>query len=336
MKKQAKRYAVAIVTAAVLVITVSAIAQNQSSGRVQHRVSSPKSLADMVDAVRNCIVRVEVSFPTATSTGTGFLINTDGVVVTARHVIYPRGISQPPTKIKVEIRMPTINSEHIKMIASWNVFPSNVVAVDEAHDIAVLKPTQNSPFPEIRVLHSPPQNITVKPSLGTLDPRQLRDGEPVFTSGYPLELPILITTSGFMASSDPMKFEPSTPHQILDIYWADMQANPGNSGGPLFSLASGNVIGMVVADKLTPVVFADSSTPGQGVTETPNGTISVHPLAANSGITVILPAHYIVELLQSNGIRYEVKRSLSACAPQTLWAAFNRAALGFLGYCTVA
>jgi hypothetical protein len=69
-----------------------------------------------------------------------------------------------------------------------------VVAVDEAHDIAVLKPTQNSPFPEIRVLHSPTQNITVKPSLGTLDPRQLRDGEPVFTSGYPLELPILITT----------------------------------------------------------------------------------------------------------------------------------------------
>ena len=300
--------------AAVLIITVGAIAQSQSQSqsprRVQHTAPSPKGLADMVDANRNCIVRVVVNFPTVTSTGTGFMVNTDGVVVTARHVIYPPGVSQPPGKITAEIRVPTINTARLKLLASWSDFPSDVVAVDEAHDIAVLKPT-HSPFPEIKVLTNlvnPTQNITVKPSLGILDPRQLRDGEPVFTSGYPLALPILITTSGFMASSDPMEFEQST-RQIKDTYWADMKVNPGNSGGPFFSLASGNVIGMVVAFRPAPVVFADSGAQGQGVIPTPNGTMSVHPLVSNSGITVILPAHYIVELLRSNGIRYEVRKS---------------------------
>jgi putative serine protease PepD len=286
------------VTAAVLAITVVAIAQKQ------HSVPPTKSLADMVDTVRNCVVRVEVNFPTGTSIGTGFLINTDGLVVTARHVIYPPGMAQPPSKIRAEIRVPTINSAQIKIVASWNDFTSNVIAVDEAHDIAILKPT-HSPFPEIGVLRTPTQHITVKPSLAILDPHELRDGEPVFTSGYPLDLPILITTSGFMASSDAMEFDyPSG--QIQDIYWADMQANPGNSGGPFFSLVSGHVIGMVVAYRSTPVTFADSGQQGQGATQKPDGTISIHPLVSNSGITIILPAHYIVELLRSNGLRYEV------------------------------
>jgi S1-C subfamily serine protease len=249
---------------------------------------------------------VEVTFPTGTSTGTGFLINTDGVVVTARHVIYPPGVTQPPSEIKVEIRMPTVNTERIKIIASWSDFTSNLIAVDESHDIAVLKPT-HSPFPEIRLLHSPTQDITVKPSLGVLDPRPLRDGEPAFTSGYPLELPILISVSGFMASSDPMNFDQPT-HKVLDIYWAAMQTNPGNSGGPFFSQASGNVIGMVVAYENAPVVFGDSGKQGQGIIQAPDGAISAHPLVSNSGITVVLPARYIVELLLSNGIRYEVEK----------------------------
>src|ERR1700730_5986128 len=125
------------------------------------------------------------------------------MILTARHVIYPPGITQPRLKIRGELRMPTVTGPPIDILASWQDVTSIVVAVDEAHDLVLLKPqaTSSNPFPEIHFLHTSTQQVNVKPTTATFDPHHFRDGEPVFTSGYPMNLPILITTSGFIASS---------------------------------------------------------------------------------------------------------------------------------------
>jgi S1-C subfamily serine protease len=269
--------------------------------------SSTKNLAEMIQQVRNCIVRIEVDFPNDTSTGTGFFVNTDGMVVTAMHVIYPLGKAHPPDRIRAEVRIPTYQNEGLTILTGWRDYTSDVLATDDAHDIALLKPAHEQPFPEIGMIQTPTRRITVKPLVAKLDPHRLRDGEPVFTSGYPLDLAILITTSGFIASSDPMTYDHAT-RSVADIYWADLHVNPGNSGGPLFSLESGDVIGMVVALRAAPVSFGDG-TPNQanGIAQVTN-PLTVHPLVSNSGLSIVLSSRHIVEFLKSvkPPIRYEI------------------------------
>jgi putative serine protease PepD len=263
----------------------------------------------MVDQIRNEVVRVEVTFSNGKSTGTGFFINTDGMVVTARHVVYPPGISEPAKKIIIQLRMPTIESKTINVLASWFDYPSTVIADDTAHDLVVLKP-QSNPFPAIHFIASPKGNVDIKPVVSRFDAHRLRDGETVFTSGYPLDLPILITTSGALASSDPMVYEQSSDrrYHVEDIYWADIHNNPGNSGGPLFSRTTAAVIGIVLMYKGAPIDFGDG-TQGQanGISKVADPLV-VHPLIQNSGIAIILSAKHIIASLEKQvpAIRYEV------------------------------
>jgi S1-C subfamily serine protease len=291
-------------------LTAFALLVTACSIDAQETIKPPagKTLTEMIQQVRDCIVRIEVNFPDGVrSVGTGFFVNTDGLVLTARHVIYPVGEAHPPDRIRAEVRIPTFQYGKAAIAASWVDFPSSVVATDNAHDLALLKPTQGTPFPEIGMIRTPTQHVTVKPLVGKLASQILRDGEPIFTSGYPLDLPILITTSGFIASSDPMTYD-FAAQSLLDIYWADMQVNPGNSGGPLFSLESGKVIGMVLMFLNTQVVFADN-TPGQanGIAKITDPLV-LHPLAANSGLSIILSSKHLVDFLKSitPPIRYEV------------------------------
>ncbi len=62
----------------------------------------------------------------------------------------------------------------------------------------------------------------------------------------------LITTSGYIASSAPIEVNEQTG-KFDDVYWADLHVNPGNSGGPAFSLETGAVLGIVLAYQGAPV-----------------------------------------------------------------------------------
>lgn len=272
------------------------------------RTSKPSTnLTEMIQQVRDCVVRIEVNFPNATSTGTGFFVNNDGMVVTAMHVIYPFGKGHPPDHIRAEVRIPTYRSGGFALLNSWRDYTSNVVATDDAHDIALLKPASENPFPEIKMIKTPTQRIAVKPLIAKLDPHKLRDGEPVFTSGYPLDQSILMTTSGYIASSDPTKYDQATG-SVQDIYWADMHVNPGNSGGPLFSLKSGEIIGMVVQFLGAPVEFSDGTQGRANGIEKITDPLIVHSLVFNSGLSVVLSSKHIIEFLKSvtPPIRYNV------------------------------
>jgi S1-C subfamily serine protease len=241
------------------------------------------------------------------ATGTGFIVNSDGVVVTARHVVRKTNPSETP-RISIEMRTPAA-------VVGTNAFkelsldlPAEILAEDVAHDIAVLKTSENLLTAQnIRIVGQEPP---APRSTAKFDVRHLRDGEPIFSSGYPLNSWVLITNSGFVASSEPEDIEiRAGQFKLKDSYLLDLRLNHGSSGGPLFSSNSAAVIGFADQIQFANVEFLDN-TPGlsygTAIQGTPAGpSFSLHPLAYNAGVGVAIPATYIADLLSQNNIRLE-------------------------------
>jgi S1-C subfamily serine protease len=118
--------------------------------------------------------------------------------------------------------------------------------------------------------------------------REPRDGEAIAVSGYPLEHPALITTSGIVASAFSIdvaeREDPACPRMtipdVADAYVADVAANPGNSGGPVYLEESGEVISVCVS-------FRIATAEAEGV----------DPFSYNSGLTTVVPFRYAAEVL---------------------------------------
>src|ERR1035438_4624937 len=87
---------------------------------------------------------------------------------------------------------------------------------------------------------------TVGPVSFDLDRR--RDGEDVFACGYPLGALELTTTSGHVATSWAQhSLLTAKKYGILEeseVIRLDLRANPGSSGGPIFSSSNQSVIGL--------------------------------------------------------------------------------------------
>lgn len=90
---------------------------------------------------------------------------------------------------------------------------------------------------------------------------------------------------------------------ILWEYVADIQVNHGNSGGPVFSAGTRSVIGLCQAYQNAPV-SADGQGPTFGFRPVPGANPEAVPLVGNSGLAVIVPTEYIVDILRANGIKF--------------------------------
>lgn len=161
---------------------------------------------------------------------------------------------------------------------------------DPIHDLALLKLNAN-PFTNNAVLKT--RNGDVKKivqvkaarfSLGRPD-----EGEPIAVSGYPLRSSVMVTTSGAIASSwevDQKDLPLGAPGAFLshlsDSYLADIHVNHGNSGGPVFSVADGSVIGVCVS------IVPDS--------------MGGSPY--NSGLSSMIPAKYVIGLLKKHNLKW--------------------------------
>jgi serine protease Do len=134
--------------------------------------------------------------------GSGFIVSTDGYVVTNKHVIR-NGINYTVT------------------FADGRVYPADFVAQAEAYDIGVLKiRSSNETWPAVK--------------LGDSD--TLRQGDPVIAIGNPLGFQSTVTTGIISALN---RDEGLT--EFDDYIQTDAAINQGNSGGPLFNL-KGEVI----------------------------------------------------------------------------------------------
>jgi S1-C subfamily serine protease len=143
-----------------------------------------------------------------TATGSGFLIDTEGHIVTNNHVV--AGAE------KVEV----------KLGSSDTTYDAQVVGTDPATDVALLK--VDAPADSLHPL-----------ALG--DSSQVEVGESVVAIGNPFGLDRTVTAG--IVSAIQRQIQAPNGFSISHVIQTDAAINPGNSGGPLIDSA-GSVIGI--------------------------------------------------------------------------------------------
>ncbi len=142
------------------------------------------------------------------ATGSGFVIDTEGHLLTNNHVV--EGAS------KIEV----------KLGSSEKSYPAKVVGADPSTDIALLK---------VEV----PSNQLHPLQLG--DSSQVEVGDPVVAIGNPFGLDRTVTSG--IVSALQRQIEAPAGFSISHVIQTDAAINPGNSGGPLIN-SEGRVIGI--------------------------------------------------------------------------------------------
>lgn len=145
--------------------------------------------------------------------GSGVLIDDEGTILTASHVVQ--------TAEKVTIRF-----------VDGTEVPASVIASANWGDVALLKLDRKVPLPEPAVL---------------ADSDKVRIGDQVFVIGSPLGLSHSLSV-GYISS----RFQTSAMlgSGTMEVFQTDAAMNPGNSGGPLFNM-QGEVIGIASHIKTT-------------------------------------------------------------------------------------
>jgi S1-C subfamily serine protease len=147
-------------------------------------------------------------YPSAES-GSGFLIDPDGRILTNHHVI---GGNAPSIEVT---------------LSDKRRFAAEVLAFDEVNDLALLKIDAGEKLPFL--------------PLGSSD--NLKVGQKVLAIGNPFGLDGTLTTGVISSLGRSIRDQKSV---LEDMIQTDAAINPGNSGGPLLD-SSGNVIGVNTA-----------------------------------------------------------------------------------------
>jgi S1-C subfamily serine protease len=142
------------------------------------------------------------------ATGSGFLIDTEGHVITNNHVVE------------------NADGVEVKLGASDKTYEAEVVGTDPATDVALLK--VDAPVDELHPL-----------ALG--DSSQVEVGDQVIAIGNPFGLDRTVTAG--IVSAIQRQIEAPNGFSISHVIQTDAAINPGNSGGPLID-SSGRVIGI--------------------------------------------------------------------------------------------
>ncbi len=150
------------------------------------------------------------------ASGSGFVIDSDGDIVTNAHVL------QPPSGGRVtKLTVVFPNGDHV---------PAHVVAYNVAADVGMLRVDHYAKLP---------------PPLELADSNRLEQGQWAIAIGEPLQLQQTVTVgvvSGFNRS-EPIPTENGYEIDFKGLLQTSAPINPGNSGGPLIDI-DGQVIGM--------------------------------------------------------------------------------------------
>lgn len=199
----------------------------------------------------------------ATLNGTGFFVSQDGDVLTALHVVRAAERARDEmagTDNRLFIGLPVERT--------FAAREAEVVDVDEAHDLALLRPKQ--PLRVRAVFRFSP----TEPEVGAL----------VEAAGLPASTAAsLVFNTGHMADVSLMrpgnqvvKFSAASRLEgVQEFYLVDMKADEGMSGGPVYLVETGAVIGVV-----------------HGYTQDPRRA-------------VVVPAYYGMELMKHNSVPFQ-------------------------------
>ncbi|MFE7155515.1 trypsin-like peptidase domain-containing protein [Streptomyces sp. NPDC057636] len=175
----------------------------------------PGSIAGIAARALPGVVTIHVSGSDAQGTGTGFVLDAQGHILTNNHVVEPAGSSG-------DISVTFSGGETAK---------AEVIGRDSGYDLAVVKVTG------VRGL---------KPlALGNSE--NVRVGDPVVAIGAPFDLANTVTSGIISAKERPItaggEKGDGSDISYVDALQTDAPINPGNSGGPLVD-AQGRVIGI--------------------------------------------------------------------------------------------
>ncbi|XP_016368070.1 serine protease HTRA2, mitochondrial-like [Sinocyclocheilus rhinocerous] len=153
------------------------------------------------------------------SNGSGFIISSDGLIVTNAHVVAN----------KRGVRVKLTNGE---------TYNATVQDVDQAADIATIEINAKHPLPTLRLGQS----------------SDVHQGEFVVAMGSPFSLKNTIT-SGILSSTQRGSRELGLSNSNIDCIQTDATIDFGNSGGPLINL-DGEVIGINTMKVTAGISFA--------------------------------------------------------------------------------
>ncbi|MEU1664707.1 trypsin-like peptidase domain-containing protein [Streptomyces sparsogenes] len=175
----------------------------------------PDSVAGIAAGALPGVVTIHVSGGTEQATGTGFVLDKQGHILTNNHVVEPAGAG----------------GDISVTFSGGEVADAKVVGRDSGYDLAVIK------VEGVSGLHPLP--------LGNSD--SVRVGDPVVAIGAPYDLAGTVTSGIISAKERPItaggEQGDGSDISYVDALQTDAPINPGNSGGPLVD-SKGRVIGI--------------------------------------------------------------------------------------------
>ena len=151
-------------------------------------------------------------------TGSGFLWDNNGNILTNYHVIQPAVSNNNPI-----IVVRTINNDE---------YLANIVGLDSSADLAIIK------------IYNPnnDEKINALSPLELYDSDLISPGDLTIAIGSPFDQEFTMTT-GIVSAIGRSLDSTFTPYKIPSVIQTDAAINPGNSGGPLLN-KDGKVIGI--------------------------------------------------------------------------------------------
>ena len=208
----------AAVSAAVLALTGAGVAGSQlaGGGAAAERAAAPSPLPAVSGATEATAVNeiyaqagdAVVSVQVTRGSGTGFLIDDDGTIVTNAHVVGEH------------------DSARVRFDDDGSPVAAEVLGSDPSTDLAVLKVDAS--------------DVDVRP-LALADSDDVRVGDQAVAIGYPLGLDRTATAG--IVSGLGREIRAPNGFSIDQVIQTDAPINPGNSGGPLLD-ANSRVIGV--------------------------------------------------------------------------------------------
>jgi len=257
-----------------LFMVASFVIQTRTTIADERAIGGDMNLVQIAKELRGEIVQIVVPLGNGkTSIGSGFWVDQRGYVATCWHVVKDNAMAILTVQSAID---PLFDLKNNNMIFSnWETFPAKVVAKDEINDLALLK-IDGNPFGQHKFIPIKIGNTTLTAHYkqSNLKTDLPEPGEKILLAGYPLGRPYPVVQEGTIASvahSLP-EFGPTLKILISTV------ANPGNSGGPVID-SNGKVIGTL-----------------QGGLPSREGH---DPAQAQSGIAVVVPAHFLLQLMNS-------------------------------------
>ncbi|MFE2348518.1 S1C family serine protease [Kitasatospora cineracea] len=176
---------------------------------------APESVAGIAAKALPSTVTIKAEGSSESGTGTGFVFDTEGHILTNNHVVAPAANGG---KLTVKF-------------SDGSSYSASVVGQAKGYDVAVVR------------LDNPPTDKLVPLPLADSD--KVAIGDATIAIGAPYGLEGTVTTGIVSAKDRPVASgdENNSQTSYMNALQTDASINPGNSGGPLLD-ASGSVIGI--------------------------------------------------------------------------------------------